>query len=432
MPRRLPVALALLAAAAAAGVGASSPGLLELATLCDVVVHGKVTEVGERTATIDVARSFKRVLPPGPLVVTPSTRATCFGRVPNFAAGDEVLVFLTAQANGPFRVMAHGHGNVPIPQGRAQELVEAAARLIEVAALNDPDRAMIALAASDNATLRGEACRHISVTIAGAKDRERHRRDLALLLDAPSAEVRAAGLRGLRHIQAPEALPRIVALAEDTDEAVLRAASLALREYDTEATVRVLARLARHENRAVAGRATADLGESRSPEALAALLGLLDDPDRETRRSVCGALIGWLWRKEQGSFAARIGVLALKDADPGAHAAAARTSWEARNPALVEPLARLLRDARPGGPAEAASLESLRQIQREAGDAGRRAVEGHLDLVRRSLRRGTGGAAPAQILGAAHDGDELRWAARHHPDAAVRGLAQCLLGRVPR
>jgi hypothetical protein len=81
---------------------------------------------------------------------------------------------------------------------------------------------------------------------------------------------------------------------------------------------------------------------------------------------------------------------------------------------------------------EVASLEALRQIQRQGGDAGKRDVGAHVDLVRRSLRRGTGGTAPVEILAAADDREELRWAAKEHPDAEIRGLAQCLLASAPR
>jgi hypothetical protein len=82
--------------------------------------------------------------------------------------------------------------------------------------------------------------------------------------------------------------------------------------------------------------------------------------------------------------------------------------------------------------AEAAALRSLLWFQIYGGDAAKRGVEAQIGLVRRSARRGTGGTAAIEILYGAGDLATVREAAKSHPDAEVRAVAQSYAGRRAR
>lgn len=313
--------------------------LLELAEHSDVVLIGKVTEVGGDSASVVIEEVLAGKPAGHTATVRPIYLQHCTGSSLNFAVNERVLLFGKDDGSARLTLTIGDQGKMSLTAETEAIQRAAVKRLVEVAPLENPEKnfAMLSLVRSENETLRNEARRYVSSGISPEKIDGRFQNELVTLMGDADPEIQRVGLAGIRFIKTPEAVPRMVELARGENLLVLSDASMALAQYDTVESVAALIALTQHESSEIRKRACLDLGRSRRPEAKAALIKLLDDRDPKVRALGPVGLVGWL-RGDQADDALPRLVELLEDPEPAVGASAAVQLGECRNSALVPPL----------------------------------------------------------------------------------------------
>ena len=428
--------LLLLTAAPRAKASVANFSMYELAGGSDVVLVGKVRQVGDDSATVLVDTILKGEVTEKVVTVSPITIQHCMGASINIAQGEDVLLLLKRDDEGDLTVVTGGQGKIGLkPETRADTLA-AAERLIAIMAIGDGhprNKAMIAEAVSPNPKLRAEALRYVTSVISHSKPYDRYKDELVALLRHDDDDVRAAALAGLQFAAAEEALPLIIEATRSANVRVVNNASQALAPYDTADSVAAIIALIAHPKLSVRRRAAVDLTNSRRPEAKAALMALLDDDNIEMRAFGARRLVLWQRRGEAEDIIPKL-IAMLDDPEQNVRVAAARALSESRSPAAVKSLLGVLRPEEIDSTMEAAAVGSLDALYRRAGAEAKGDIDNNLGLIIRSLERGDPSASRSAvgILDAAGTPEALaalRRAAQDHPREQVRAYAQRCLDR---
>ncbi len=412
--------------------------LLDLAGQSDTVIAGQVMQVDKASAVVEVDTVLLGAPPRPRVTVSPITQQHCLGETVHFVAGERILLWARAAHDGSLVASGHGQGKQTLDPARADQQIAAARRLIEVAALKQDHarhRAMLAEADSDNPWLRRESHRYIASKIASSEQRQDYRDALVALLDDADADVQRAALAGLQFVSAEAAVPRMVELTRSADLSVVQQASLALARYDLPETVAALVALTQHTSADIRARAMIDLGNSRRLEARAALERRLYGDVRD-RQMAPRALVGQLRAGTADALIPRLEAL-LQDPDPAVRASAAYALGETRNPAPVPALLAVIEPARTDPAlADAAFLREIlsslyRHYSRNRPGA-RAAIEQQADTLITIMKEGSANDSfgPAfhavgilSLMPTRQAADALRWARTNHPNAEIRGYA---------
>jgi HEAT repeat protein len=420
--------------------------LLELAQQSDLVFAGTVERVDEKTATVRIEKILAGSHEGERVVVTPITASTDVGPYVNIKAGEAVLMFTKTGAPGdPITVVGGGQGNRPLDPATREADITAAARVLEIAALKEEDainRAMLAEATSANLRLRLVACGYVSGKISDSKLRNDYAKELVTLLDNLDPLVHRAALDALRFVDAPSAIPRIIALTRSTDAGVVNSASLTLGRYRTPECTAALIALTENPQADIRARAVLDLGNNRHdlilPELVrSALVARLEDQDPKVRAVALTALVYSLRDGQADELIPRIAAL-LQDPTEDVAASAARALGETRNPAAIGPLLEVLQ--RPALPRNLQyfTLQALDSHYSKDKPDAQPIVDKQMELVITALKNdtATAGFGPAfQAVGILdlcrlpQARAALEWAAAAHPNSEVRDYAQRSLKR---
>ena len=298
-----------------------------------------------------------------------------------------------------YTVATDGQGRIVLKPETRKADIEAAKKLIEVSRIPDDDklnRAMLALVKSTNPILRREACSHLSIVIAYAKNRQDYADDLIALLDCEDKDIRVAALSGLQHARAEKAIPQIIELTRATDPQVVEFASMALAQYDTTETVAALITLVQSSKVNLRKRAAIDLDNSRRPEAKMVLVALLDDPDPGVRELAPRRLTSWL-RNGKGDDVIPKLISMLDDPEVKVQTEAASTLGESRKAIIVQPLLDVL--ARPSLDETLATraLQSLEMVIGGRDDQAKKIINRNLPLIIAALDHGNSLTASTAI-----------------------------------
>lgn len=413
--------------------------MLELAEKSDVVFVGKVTVIGEETASVAVDEVFCGKLSADLVLVTPVTISSCTGRRPNLSIGEQVLIFGNEIGNKHVTLTMGGQGKrTLVPESRKMEL-QALSKLLAIAPLveHKKNEAMLTLVRSQNERLRSESRSYIISKLSYSELREEYKDDLVALIMDDDPELQRTGLQALRFVKVPTSIPRIVELTHGENPAIVSAASMALGQYDTEESVAALIALTKHENAQIKIRACIDIDRSRRPEAKEALKQLLDDADPKVRARGPRGLVYWLRRNEADDVLPRL-IEMLEDEDPMVRASAADKLGECRNTELVPPLLGALRKETKDENIRRSILNAL-YCHYSKGDAkAKELIDKDLGLIIDALKKGGphdnfGPSFQAVgILGfssKAEAGEALKWAADSHPNKEIRAYAERCLSR---
>jgi HEAT repeat protein len=250
--------------------------------------------------------------------------------------------------------------------------------------------------------------------------------------------VQRAGLNGLRFVDSKEVVPRIIQLTGSEDVSLVHSASLALARYDTPEAVARLIELTRHERPDVRCRACIDLSHSRRSESKAALAAALDDKLPSVRAAASTGLIEMLRAGSADDLLRKLAVL-LKDEDVKVASNAAYAIGESRNPWGIEPLVEALQRKDISRELQYAVLGALYcHYNKDDAPEVKPRVEKHIDLVISALKNDDGkvGFGPAfRAVGILNQCSlpeataALKWAAKSHPNAEIRGYAQSAIQR---
>lgn len=409
--------------------------LLELIEQSNVMVSGKVLEVGENSALVEVGRTLKGRVAAKVIEVSPIWLEHCVGRSKNFTVGEEVVLLLKRSDDGSLTVVAAGQGKVAVDTKARDSELEAMARLIEIAALEGEDtqnRAMLSEATSPNTRLRSESHRYIATKIAHSSLRQNYKDSLIVLLKHQADDVRIAALRGLRFVKAEEAIPLMIEAARSEGLQVLSSASLALGQYDTEESVAARIALTRHPNPKIRARACIDLDRSRRLEAKEAIKKLFDDEDPGVRAMAPRGLVYWI-RRGEASVTGRL-IAMLRDPAEEVRVAGVHYLGETASPAAARSLLALLRHEGLNEPVAAQAVKSLNMLQKRNRPAGALIVKDlplFIDILEHD--RWNASFSVVGILGKAGTPEAaaaLERAAKGHPREDVRWYAKRALADI--
>jgi hypothetical protein len=272
----------LVAAATSASAHRFPPPPHEMYAKADVVLVGKVESIGTRTMHVLVGQTLKGekkdAVDVGP-VEEPGCLLHPEGKAPpvkpDFAVGDRVLVVATVDKNVLWLMGTTFEARLK-DDAAEKRAVAFAREMLRIVALPDIDarrEAMIAHLSSEDADLVGAAAAFQSAELDTPEKSRPHAAALVAALDAPTNYGRAAAMRALVGVGAPEAFDRLIALSKRRDADTSRDACEALACYDREEVVVAL----------VAAGHLALLGESPRPEVRALLLRALAAEDLPSR-----------------------------------------------------------------------------------------------------------------------------------------------------
>jgi HEAT repeat protein len=414
--------------------------LLDTVIKCDSVVTGVIAEIRSDVGTVTVTENVFGAPVTGEISISPLSVASCVGRSISVGQQEEVLLLLSStSAAKTYRVVFDGAGLIKIqPDGRSS-LIEAITKLGSLSRIHDADelnRAMLALVNSPNPTIQREALRHVVIRIARAPNRIDYASDLIDLLSSHDKSIRMAALRALGRIKAAKGIPKLVETTRDSDVDIAAAASSALVLYETPETASALIALTHNSNPTLRVRGAIDLGNSacRQPEAKAALVALLNDPDVMVREHAPARLIGWLRDSKADDVIPKL-IQMLNDPTLAVQTSAALTLGESRKASIVQPLLSVLARPTLDKTLELRTLQSLYMTCEESGDAALDMINKSLHLIVSSLDRCDDWvkAIPiVLILEKSHDPravDALTKAAASHPNEATRAEARRILLR---
>jgi len=411
--------------------------MMELAEESDVVFVGEVTTVRGDTATVEVTEVLLGKLAMKSVKVTPVWIQPCSIASINFAEGETALIFGNIGEDGRITVTDKGLGKFGLKPDKAAMEIRAARRIIRIAPLPEDKKneAMLSMARSLNRRLRSESHYYITIKLSGSKLANRYKDDFISLINDIDPEVQAAGLSGLRFIQAPEAIARMVELTRSENINVVRAASMALEKYDTEESVAALLALMKSEDPEIRGRASIDVCSSRRPGVKEALKLILYDKNPHVRASAPRRFINWLRYHEADDAIPRLAEM-LNDSIPEVRASAAGALAEGRNPEVLPPLILKFKKEPQDKKMESKLFLALSRHYSEGNAETRKLIDEQIPIIIEALKAGDqkdlyGISSHAVSILKHSDKPEakqaLEWAAKSHPKEWIRGYAKrCL------
>ena len=413
--------------------------MLELAEECDVAFVGKVTKVGDDSATVTVAEVLFGKLDADSVKVSPITFRHCIGRSVNFSVGEEVLVFGKKTDKRAVTVIAGGQGKVKLDAAKRGVQIAAAKRILAIAQLaeREKNKAMLAEVRSKNEKLRSESHNYIAVRLSHSDLRNEYKDELVALLKDTNPEIQRLGLQAIRFVRAEKAIPRIAELTKSEDPGVVSAASMALGQYDSAESVAALIALTEHKSPQVRIRACLDLDSSRRPEAKAALMRLLEDEDPQVRAMAPRGLVYWLRRNDAPEALPKLEKM-LKDPDPKVRASASDKLGECRNSDLVPPLLDLLKEKTVDENTRRCVLSALYCHYSKGDPRAGQLIDEEIQLIVKAVKGGGRNDAYGSSFQAvgilrlsrkAEAQETLRWAARSHPNESIRKYAERCLAK---
>lgn len=412
---------------------------LQLAGKSETALVGRIVDLKNDAATIQVSETIFGPPVAGVISVAPMSTADCLGRSSSAAAGQEVVLLLKTTGPKQYAVVGDGEGKMTLRQANRAADLEAARKLIEHSRLKDLDklhRAMLALVKSRNDILRREACNYVAVEIGNAGNRRDYADQLIAMLALDDKDARFSALIALRDLRVEKAIPSLIQLTRGTDARLADAASVALGQYDTPESVRALLGLLHGPDVALRQRAAIDLGNnSRRPEAKAALVALLDDPDPRLREMAPRRLTKWLWAEKAEDVVPKL-ISMLDDPQVKIQTAAAETLGESRLPSIVQPLLDVLARPHLNPTLEVRTLGSLSQAYDRNGTGAVEIIHRGLPRLVAVLERGDnvgGELRTIDLLGRTRTPEALaalKRAAESHPHQETREAARQVLERL--
>jgi len=415
------------------------PSLLDLAKESDLVVTGKVLQVDEKTATIQIDAVIAGACDAKTIVITPNTVISDIGPpYVYYKPGDIVLLYLKKNADSsPATVAGKGFGKRAfLPTERDTE-VTAASRVMQIAALKSDDavnRAMLADVTSPNPLLKRDACYYISISTTFNKNTSDYAKELKALLSDKDPKVLQSALFTLRAVDCSDILPRLIEFTHNSDAAVVQCAAMALGRYLTPEVTAALEALTKHSEVAVRERALAELGNNRHDAAKPAMAASLHDKDAGVRAAACTSLTNLLQDGKADDLIPQIAPL-MEDQEYVVASSAALALGLTHNVAAVEPLISALETKRITHDVQYLVLQSLYNHLLNDKDAPP-AIEKQTKLFLSILKNdaSNSGFSPAlqtlAILSRTTQPEAkaaLQWAAESHPNPEVRAAAALYL-----
>jgi len=198
-----------------------------------VALHGKVSAVRSKVATVKVGGVIHGSLQGDVVRVASVARPNCFGEWDPFVeVGDEVLLFLWPEDEGPHALVDGWHGaqKLPAEKEKREEIFTAVRKLYAIYGEKDEDakiRSLLALTESPNRVLREAARNFVMSGLGGSGLRERYAAEVLRMLESDGTFLVAACAAA--SFEAEEVFEVVLRACGDEDEDRRRSAVYALR-----------------------------------------------------------------------------------------------------------------------------------------------------------------------------------------------------------